>query len=218
VSRITANDFLFIDAASSHAIRKPIKNLSLVERYEILDALDNKVANLIINSSNILTISQYLYFFILVRKALYPHPIRDMATIDYVASVLCDSVSTANAFRTAISGDRVHYYISDMIRKLERISSVTEKFILTVQLANQTLLITGIFPDYLTARVRHKGAPSLSFYEKIGQSQFLSAKDYQLAHDYDLTLIFDFLGSKFPDIRRSLNQLSDQYLMLGDPM
>ena len=62
-----------------------------------------------------------------------------------------------------------------------------------------------------------RGAPSLSYYEGLGRSNFKAAGDHRLARTYALDGIFNDLAERFQETRRALNDLRDRLITLGEP-
>ena len=64
------------------------------------------------------------------------------------------------------------------------------------------------------AHAQRRGAPSLGFYEAIGQSSYLSSARHPHARRTELSAIFELLGSEFRRVRVALNDLTDTLLHL----
>jgi hypothetical protein len=73
-----------------------------------------------------------------------------------------------------------------------------------------------MFAERVHAHVQRRGAPSLSFYEAVGQSTYLSMADHPQARRTELQDIFRMLGGEFHRVRLALNTLADTLLHLHE--
>ncbi|MEO0796145.1 MAG: hypothetical protein AAFX93_13325 [Verrucomicrobiota bacterium] len=162
-----------------------------------------------------ITISPRLYFFVLVRHSFLRADLDNRELADYVASLLADSMANSKLFKPNKAGKRgAPFYIVDILNRMSQ-AGFCERFYLTVTLAENSLVVTGLFRPHLDYRATYRGAPDLSFYESIGQAQYRAASDHHLAHEYCLTEVYQALGERFIDARRALNHLSQNLVFLG---
>ena len=133
-----------------------------------------------------------------------------------VASVLAE-FSQIERTRCKVKGQEqpLDYFV-DMLAALESVDDTT-RFYIRAHIGNQSLFLSGVFPDRLRYRTERRGAPSLSYYEEIGRSNFRAASDHRLARRYELDAIFNTLAERFQETRRALNELRDCLLSIGDP-
>jgi hypothetical protein len=92
----------------------------------------------------------------------------------------------------------------------------TTAFYIRAHIGNQSLFLSGIFPERLRHRAETRGAPDLKYYEAMGRMNYRVARDHRLARKYDLDGVFDVLSERFHDTRRALNDLGDRLLTLGE--
>ena len=177
--------------------------LQLLADEETRDAiLDNPLlCKALLNDMGQLMISPAFYFYVLVRHVFLEGEINDREVADYVATLL------------AYYNRPATFYINDVIEKMNR-AKYYERFVLSVELANQSLFATGIFPDHLRYRTHYRAAPPLSFYESVGRSHYTMAGRHHLAEEYGLQRTFSVLGKSFKQVRLALNTLKDRLIFL----
>ena len=160
-----------------------------------------------------------LVFYVLVRHALLEVGIRDRATADYVASLLVTFGRAGRAYRVSETTTEEYHYLVDMVAKLAS-ADQREAFLLRSHLGNFSLWLSGLFPDYLEARSRRKGAPSISYYERMGTTGYHLAARSPEAASFGLDRILNEVGDHFTGVRSALNLVSDRYLWpkAGDPV
>ncbi|MEY2410664.1 MAG: hypothetical protein QOF48_3334 [Verrucomicrobiota bacterium] len=180
----------------------------------ILD--DDELLHAVLTQRTCLRISTAFYFYILVRHTFRRSGLADRPMADYVAAVLAE-FSQMQRTRCMVKGQEqpLDYFV-DMLAALESVDDTT-RFYIRAHIGNQSLFLSGVFPDSLRFRTERRGAPSLSFYEEIGRSNFRAASDHRLARRYELDGIFNTLAERFQETRRALNDLRDRLLSLGDP-
>jgi hypothetical protein len=95
-----------------------------------------------------------------------------------------------------------------------------EAFLLRSHLGNFSLWLSGLFPDYLESRSRRKGAPSISYYERMGTTGYHLASKSPEAATLGLDRILSEVADHFGGVRSALNLVSDRYLWprAGDPV
>jgi len=178
--------------------------------------LDNKeLYDAILQSKGYLDISPALYFYILVRRMLLECAIDNREVADYVSGMLTKAVHVEEAFKQDITEGKTYYYVTDCLKKIDQ-ATPREEFYLRVQLADQSLFITGIFPDHLRHRTDRKAAPGLDYYEAIGSRQYEVAGKHCLAEEFQLNGVFSLLGHDFPAARKALNQFTEKLNNLGE--
>jgi hypothetical protein len=176
------------------------------------DALldDPRVLNALLTDPNAAAPTN-LVFYVLVRHALLEVGIDDRGTADYVASLLVDFGRGARAYRISESTTDEYHYLVDMVIKLAT-ADAREAFLLRSHLGNFSLWLSGLFPDYVEARTRRKGAPSIRYYERMGSTGYhLAAKSHE-AESLGLDRILTEVAQHFGGVRVALNILSDRYL------
>ncbi len=136
---------------------------------------------------------------------------------DYLAEVLTE-FSRAENMQCRLPGKMESLdYFFEMMSALQTADERTS-FLIRAHIGNQSLFMTGVFPERIRFRAEQKGFPSLRYYEDLGRMNFRVARDHRLAKKYDLSSIFDVLSERFEPVRRALNDLADRILVLGDPI
>jgi hypothetical protein len=106
-------------------------------------------------------------------------------------------------------------YISDLMAQANSCAP-EQAYVVRVHMANYALFLSGMFADRVHAHVQRRGAPSLSFYEAVGGSTYLSVADHPQARRTELAEIFRMLGGEFHRVRLALNNLADTLLHLHE--
>lgn len=214
--RFTADDFDFIVAAlaKKEGDVVPLSSLLIDEemRDELLD--HHTLFDAVVEQKGYTTISPFLYFYVLTRRALLQFGIDDRRVVDYVASMLAEFSSLKRARAISHYDERQYDYLVDMLADVMAASS-QEAFFLRSHIGNYSLFLTGIFPDYVYRRSAygHK-APSFEYYETLGSTNYRIASEHWVAEKYNLAEILYEIADCFRRIRHALNRLSDQYIKL----
>ena len=160
-----------------------------------------------------------LIFYVLVRQALLEGGIDSASTADFVASLVIAFARTERAYRISDDSPEEFRYLVDMIEQL-RTAEERRAFLLRAHLGNYALWLAGLFPDYLEARMRRRGAPSIDYYDRMGRTGYLLASESPQAAALGVDKVFGDVARHFTGVRESLNQLSDRYLWPGggDPV
>jgi hypothetical protein len=178
----------------------------------ILD--DESLLRAVLEHRNCLRISTHFYFYILVRHAFRRSGLQERPLADYVASVLAE-FSQFERTRCVVKGQPIDYFF-EMLAALQTADDTTSFFI-RAHIGNQSLFLSGVFPDRIRFRAERKGAPGLNYYEGLGKMNFRAASDHRLARKYDLDGIFNTLSERFQETRLALNDLRERLVSLGDP-
>jgi hypothetical protein len=178
----------------------------------ILD--DESLLRAVLENRNCLRISTHFYFYILVRHAFRRSGLKERPLADYVASVLAE-FSHIERTRCVVKGQPVDYFF-DMLAALQTADDTTS-FYIRAHIGNQSLFLSGVFPDRIRFRAERKGFPDLTYYEGLGRMNYRVASDHRLARKYDLDGIFNTLSERFQETRLALNDLRERLISLGDP-
>lgn len=175
---------------------------------ELLD--DPRTFNAFMTSDDVGAASPHLAFYLLVRHALLEHGLDDRRLADYIAAVLLEFGRGTRAHRIDDSDSERFFYLVDMVQALESASD-RRAFLLHVHLGNFALWLSGLFPDYITARVERRGAPGIQYYEELGAAGYRRAADSADAEVHGLHGIYRTCAEWFPALRVALNRVSDRY-------
>jgi hypothetical protein len=178
----------------------------------ILD--DEALLRAILEHRSCLRISAHFYFYILVRHSFRRSDLKERPLADYVASVLAEFSQTERT-RCTVKGQPLDYFV-DLLAALQTADDTTS-FYIRAHIGNQSLFLSGVFPDRIRFRAERKGFPDLSYYEGMGRANYRMASDHRLARKYDLDGIFSLLAERFQQTRLALNDLRDRLISLGDP-
>jgi hypothetical protein len=161
-----------------------------------------------------LGVSPDFYFYVLVRHRFLAEGIANPEIADYVAEVLAEKVESApeDPVRSLASGyTRVADFISLMQRSHGRL-----RFHLQVAAGDQFLALGGLYPEFLRRRAREGGAPEVEFYDCFASRVYRDAAESPMAPSGAPRHLYAELAEVFPQARRSLNRLAEEYVFLGD--
>lgn len=176
--------------------------------------LDNEaLLRAVLEQPQCLQISPQLYFYVLVRHSFRRSQLLDRPMTDYVASLLADFMHQERT-RCRVDGQPLDYFV-DMLTALQSADDVTS-FHLRAHIGNQSLFLSGVFPDRVRFRAERRGAPGLTYYEGLGSAQFRAASDHRLARQYELAGIFSQLAERFHETCKALNDLRDRLVSIGE--
>ena len=210
-TRLSAEDFTFIQSVLVKTVQDEVALKSLFLDPEMLDTiLDQKeLFEAIQARASTVNISSHLYFYVLVRQTLLNADIDDREMADYVASLLI-SFSREDHQRKLFPGlkEPMHYLI-DIVTQIEK-SDYYHRFFLYAHLGNQTLFLSGLFPNHIRHREQRRAAPGIRYYESMGRSHFKAARNHPLAKEFAMQDLYDDLYQGFHQTRQALNELADQ--------
>lgn len=166
---------------------------------------------LLANDGGFSTAPQSLVFYVLVRHALLEHGIQDRTLADYISAMLMNFGDGKRAYRIEDTDPDEHTYLIDLITAA---GSATghHAFLLHAHLGNFALWLSGLFPDYIMARVQRRGAPPIRYYESLGKSGYRNAADHNDARKSGMNQVYRDCADSFSDLRVALNSISDRHL------
>lgn len=184
-------------------------------REEGLDALldDPRLLNAILTCRDV-DVRPELVFYVLVRHALLEGGIDDVRLADYLAALLLAFGRGRRANRIAEADDVEYEYLVDLVQGAAD-QKGRRAFLFHAHLGNYSLWLAGVFPQYIEARVRRRGAPPLEYYEEMGATGYRLAADTIYAQAYGLAGLYREAASRFTALRESLNRLSYRYFWPG---
>ena len=213
--RLTAEDFDFIVRTLSIKESDRISLGSLLTDEEARDEiLDHEaLVHAILESSDRLNISPQLMFYVLCRRVLRQTGARSREVSDFVASMLEGFSRTARVYGSEAGVNTA--YLSDMLIALGKADD-SEAFLLRSHMANYALFVSGIFVENLEKR-KERGAPDVTYYEKLGGMNYRVAAEYRDARKFHLNGIYEELSRSFHEVRMALNDLATRFLHLDSP-
>jgi hypothetical protein len=133
---------------------------------------------------------------------------------DYVAGVLAKRVGVhADDHLQDIA--RGYTHASDFLAVISTAQGKM-KFHLQVAAGNQYMVLTGLFPGFISKRNERRGAPDLQFYESFARRAFKGAADSPHAYGKAPRKLLGELAESFPMARQSLNRVAEEFVFLGD--
>ena len=218
-AQFTADDFSFVVRTLARSQKDAVSLVSLLsdeaERDAILD--HDLIYDSVVDGAGCLQVSAAFYFYILTRRVLRRVSLDERALTDYVAAVLLGFSHTNQLRAEGEQGptSRSFTYISDLMTQACKCPP-EQAFVVRVHMANYALFLSGMFAERVNAHVQRRGAPSLSFYESVGQSTFRSVADHPQARRTKLETIYRLLGEEFHRVRVALNDLTTTLLHLHE--
>ena len=214
--RFTPADWYFIrDTLASSEQDKSGFNAILDDPQAIPLILDNDhLFEAVVLSRRGLQISPELFFFLVIRHSLKERGISNMAVADYMTVVCADFGCGARKGPDDINRSVDSLYSIDYLEALQETSG-HNKFFLHIQCANQFLVLTCLYPDYLHRRAERRGAPDVDYYEDVVVSHLEAAQYHILADEFELEETLGQVARAFPTARRALNHTVREYLSLG---
>ena len=218
-AQFTADDFSFVVRVLAKSQRDAVSLVSLLsdeaERDAILD--HDLIYESVVDATGCLQVSAAFYFYVLTRRVLRRVSLDERALTDYVASVLLGFSKTSQLCAQGEQGptSRSFTYLSDLMTQANTCPP-EQAFVVRVHMANYALFLSGMFADRVNAHVQRRGAPSLSFYESVGQSTFRTVADHPQARRTNLEMIFRLLGEEFRRVRVALNDLTTTLLHMHE--
>jgi hypothetical protein len=183
-------------------------------RDEGLDALldDPRTLNAVLTADH--SAPSSLVFYLLVRHALLESGIDDRVLADYLAALLIEFGKEDRAYRADPAEPGRFLYLVDLAAAMDSPDG-RRQFLLRAHLGNYALWLTGIFPDFVTARVHRRGAPGLEYFEEMGATGYRLAAGTPIAADHGLDTLLRAAADAFPELRVALNRVSDRYMFPG---
>ncbi len=218
-AQFTADDFSFVVRVLAKSQRDAVSLVALLSDEEERDAIldHDLIYESVVDATGCLQVSAAFYFYILTRRVLRRVSLDERALTDYVAAVLLGFSKTSQLRAAGEQGPtaRSFTYISDLMTQASNCPP-EQAYVVRVHMANYALFLSGMFAERVNAHVQRRGAPSLSFYESVGQSTFLSVADHPQARRTKLETIFRLLGEEFRRVRVALNDLTTTLLHLHE--
>lgn len=214
--RFTSADWQFIRDSLALTQKNRESFISLLDDPEAVQMIVDhpKLFDALLMGKHAACLSPELFFFVVVRNTLKRIGIEEMEVADYIA-VVCADFSTATSGNQNLNEKRMEsLYSVDYIAALEQ-APRHEKFFIHVQCANQFLVLTSLYPDFLHRRAERRGAPDVGYYEQVVVSHLESAAKHALAEEFALEDTLQRLAVAFPPVRRAMNHTVREYLSLG---
>jgi hypothetical protein len=217
-AQFTADDFSFVVRTLARSQKDAVSLVSLLsdeaERDAILD--HDLIYESVVDSTGCLQVSAAFYFYVLTRRVLRRVSLDERVLTDYVAAVLL-AFSRTSQLRGPGEQEsaRSFAYLSDLMTQAQK-AAPEQAYLVRVHMANYALFLSGMFAERVNAHVQRRGAPSLDFYEAVGQSTFRAVADHPQARRTQLETIFRMLGEEFRRVRVALNDLTGTLLHLHE--
>lgn len=154
-----------------------------------------------------------LFFFVVVRHTLKRIGVEELEVADYLA-VVCAQFGMPSPPHSSAKGEMHSLYSIDYLEALNQARG-PEKFFLHVKCANQFMVLTCLYPDFLHRRAERRGAPDVDYYEGVVRSHLQAAGRHALAEEFELEEVLLKLSDSFPPVRRAMNHTLREYLSLG---
>lgn len=213
--RFTSADFTFLSGVLAPGGERQHLWTLWEDPEALREMLDLKqVLHALIDSTEALGVSPSFYFYVLVRHSFLSGGIADPGLADYVAGVMTQRLAsnTGDPLRSLPAGLT---HAADFVAILESAQG-RMRFHLQLEAANQFLVLTGMFPGFLTRRCLRRGAPGVEFYEDFARRAYRDAADNRSAPQEAPRRLFGELSEVLPVARLSLNKMAEEFVFLGD--
>jgi hypothetical protein len=216
--QFTADDIAFISTVLATRGDAAPSLVSLLTDPDARDLIldDDDLFQALLEQRRCLRVSAHFYFYVLVRRVFRRSGIQDRNVADYVAELLSEFSNQQNTRCTVPGNDKPLDYLFEMLAALQTADDRTS-FYIQAHIGNQSLFLSGVFPDRIRARNERRGFPNLRYYEDLGRANYRAASNHRLARTYELGPIFEKLSSSFESTRMALNDLSERIFSIGDP-
>lgn len=214
--RFTPSDWYFIrDTLAPTEREKQGFNAILDDPQAVPLILDNdRLFEAVVQSRRGLMVSPELFFFLVIRHTLKERGITEVAVADYMTVVFADFGCGSQKGPEDINRSVDSLYSVDYLEAIQGASG-HHKFFLHVQCANQFLVLTCLYPDFLHRRAERRGAPDVDYYEDVVVSHLEAAQKHVLADEFELEETLGLVADHFPAARRAMNHTVREYLSLG---
>ena len=203
----------------SQALGADSKRGSMVKLWEDPDALREmldlkEIFRGILDRPSVISVSPDFYFYIIVRHAFIKSGISNPEIAEYVSRILAGKINacTGDPLKDLAGG---FTHVSDFLTLIS-IAKGGLKFHLQLAAGNQFLVLTGLFPEFITKRHESCGAPDLAFYETFAQRAFRGAAETAQARGNAHVGLIRSLSEILPTARKSLNRVAEEFVFLGD--
>ena len=153
------------------------------------------------------TVPLELLCYLLVRRALLGVDVDDRTIADYMAALLAEF----SRGDTQAAQAKNFTYLVDVLGEIAQ-SPESRTFELHAYLGEYSLWLSGVFPDYVVARVHRRGAPGLGYYEEMGIAGYRVAASSDRASALGVDRLYRECADRFAELRVALNRVSDRYL------
>jgi hypothetical protein len=217
-AQFTADDFSFVVRTLARSPKDAVSLVSLLsdeaERDAIVD--HDLIYESVVDSTGCLQVSAAFYFYVLTRRVLKRVSLDERVLTDYVAAVLLAFSRTSQLSGPGEQqGARSFAYLCDLMTQAQKCAP-EQAYLVRVHMANYALFLSGMFAERVNAHEQRRGAPSLDYYEAVGQSTFRSVAHHPQARRTQLEMIFRMLGEEFRRVRVALNDLTTTLLHLHE--
>lgn len=183
-----------------------------LERRGVDDLLDDpKLRRRVLNAEGVTLAPPGLVLYVALRQSLEEAGVESRVLADYVTAMVLEFGREDRARRIAEGDDREYDYLVEIVEEIVEAEG-RRAFLLRLHLGNFSLWLSGLFPDYITGRGHRRGGPGLDYYEEMGETGFRMAAESRHARSVSLSDLLREAAERFGDVRRGLNQFSDDLL------
>lgn len=213
---ITSADLEFaLESVAGARPRDPIGAL-LPPDVDIDELLDSReLFEALLRSRRVLAVSPWFFYYVLVRQVFVDRGLPDRLLADYVGALLAHFLEGRRLRENAETAPRSFVYLVDMVEAARGAGNPQAAFALEARIGDVALFLTGMFPDAIHHRHTYgRRLPGLDYYEAVGRSGYRAAARHAPARHADLGELLDAIASRFAEVRRALNELSDSHFCM----
>lgn len=215
-AKLSWDDLQFVVNALCRPGERETTLLKLLADEEMRDAMleHPRVLTCLQDTTQTLAVTPFLYFYLLVRRALQDFEIDDRVVTEYLANLLVEFGHGRRAYRPHAQTEKEYHYLVDLLRDL-LVAGKAETFYLRSHLGNYALFLTGLYPARVYYRAKYRApAPDFSYYETLGSKSYRLAAQHDYAIRHGLHDTFELLGRRFKRVRAALNHAAENYMCL----
>lgn len=216
LDRLASADMEFIASTLARSEGEREALWMLITDHKVLDTLldDPKLLRALGDLiPSALGISSALYFTIVLRTAARSEPI-EPGLLDYCASLLADLAENSGNGKNFTPTQTPVHYLVDLLAELEG-KPAAAQFAQRLFIGNYSLLLSGVFPEFLKDRAHRHAAPGFSWYEEMGAAQFQAAATALGPTEWGSASMLQGLAMAFHELRLFLNRTFKGYCHLG---
>ena len=172
---------------------------------------DGRTRRRILNAEGVSLAPPGLVLYVLVRQSLEEAGVESRVLADYVTALVLEFGREDRARRISERDEREYDYLVDIMNDMVEADG-RRAFLLRTHMGNFALWLSGLFPDHITSRGHRRGGPGLDYYEEMGETGYRMAAEDPHARARSLSEVYREAADRFGDVRRGLNQFSDELL------
>ncbi len=165
-------------------------------------------------SELILEVSPFLFFNVLLRRAIkHTQTPKDRKIINYIANLLSIFIKVDRLYKVEPNDFDAHQTLLDLVTEAAS-ANTRRQFLIYSHIGNYSLFISGLFPQWIEYRHRYKKRPlNMQYYVDYGRTYFQRAAEHPMARELALDDVFLRISLLFEIYKNLLNHIARDYLI-----